>query len=315
MKAALDVLEATAVDVELLFREAGHACYERTGHVVPPGVVEDIRTAGFALKGPFYTPSGTGHRSANFYLRRALDLYACVRPFDYTQLSAEVVLVRENTEDMYAGIEWTLADGTAHALRTITPSGSERIARYAFETARAMGADRVTTVHKANNLKLSDGLFLSTAERVAKEYPEVRHNDMLVDAAAGCLVSDPSVFQVILTTNTFGDILSNVGAAASGSLGTAPTLNVGTDAVIAEGTHGSADSLQGLGKANPSAFVEALGMLLRERGLAEGQSVIDACRYVRRHGPRTPDLNGKASTAEVADALVAQVSLSVSRAK
>lgn len=305
--AAARVVESTGVPVDWRPCEAGAASRRRTGTVVPESTLDAIRTAAAALKGPFYTPSGGDERSGNYYVRHGLDLYACLRPLRFVDTGHIVWLVRENVEDLYGAVEWMAAPGVAHAVKVATWAGCERIARYAFDLARRI-TPHVTVVHKANNLKLTEGMFLEVAREVAKDYPEVRTDDLLADTAAATLVSAPTGLDVVLTSNTFGDILSNVGGALCGSLGGVPTLNVGAGVVVAEASHGSADGLRGTGRANPLGLIDASALLLEFLGYtAAASAILDATQIVRKRGPRTPDMGGEATTAQVTDGVCALV--------
>jgi isocitrate dehydrogenase (NAD+) len=301
VRAAVAAVEATGVDVEWEEAPAGWSAYERYGHPAPASTLDAVRRAGAALKGPFYTPSGGAVRSANFYFRHDLDLYACVRPIESLDGAVDVLLVRENVEDLYGAVEWTAAPGVAHAVKIATRRGSRRIAEFAFELAARRGRERVTVVHKANNLKLTEGLFLETARAAAAAYPQIELDDLLADAAAAELVSSPQTFDVILTSNSFGDLLANVGAAVVGSLGVVPSLNQSSDCVVVEPGHGSADELAGTGRANPLATIAAAGMMLERFSYTrEAEALHAGVRAVRAEGLVTPDLGGDATTAEVA---------------
>lgn len=302
---AVAVVEACGIEPEWDPRPAGLACLARGEPVVPVATLTAIRDAGAALKGPFSTPSGGTQRSANFYIRRDLDLYACVRPIRPPGAERDVWLVRENVEDLYGAVEWMAAPGVAHAVKVATRAGCERIARFALDLALDRGLGGVTVVHKANNLKLTEGLFLDVAREVALDYRDLVLTDMLADTAASTLVQDPLRFEVLLTSNTFGDLLSNVGAAVEGSVGLVPSLNVGSAVVVAEASHGDAGELAGTGRANPVAMISAAGMLLESLGYRrEGAAVRAATLDLRRTGVVTPDLGGAASTAEVTDEVV-----------
>jgi isocitrate dehydrogenase (NAD+) len=301
--AALRVVEATAARVEWHRCLAGQQSVRRGGPTVPESTLAAIRELKAALKGPFSTPSGGTEKSANFYIRHRLDLFACLRPLRFVGPDHDVQLVRENIEDLYGAVEWAATPDVAHAVKIATRRGCERIARFALELAR-QGRPHVTVVHKANNLKLTEGMFLETARQVASEYPDVALDDMLADAAAATLVSAPRTFDVILTSNTFGDLLSSVGGAVAGGFGIVPTLNVGDGVLVAEASHGSADALRDTGRANPLGFVDAGAMLLDRLGMPDEAAAIHAAiRRVRSDGPIPFDLGGAATTSEVTDAL------------
>lgn len=297
---ALEVLAATGAALELEEAEAGYGAWRRTGHTAPRATLDAIRAAGLCLKGPFHTPSGGDVRSANYYIRRELDLYACHRPIRARDGSWEVALVRENVEDLYAAIEWSPAPGVAQAAKVATRAGCERIARYAFGLARAQGRRRVTVVHKANNLKLTEGMFLDVAREVAAEFPEVQVDDMIADTACGSMAVAPETFDVVLASNTFGDLLSSIGGAAAGSLGTLASANHGNGVLVTEAAHGSADALAGTGRANPLAMIGALELLLEGMRMPrEAAAVRAAVREACRSGAVTPDMGGTATTGEV----------------
>jgi isocitrate dehydrogenase (NAD+) len=299
--AASAVVDATDIDVTWEERPAGLVALDLYGHVAPPETLRAIRAVGAALKGPSSTAEGGGPRSANYYIRRELELYANLRPIADRTRGIDVLLVRENIEDHYAAIERTAAPGVTEALKVVTRAGSERVARFACELAAREGRRRLTVVHKANNLKLTEGLFLSTAAEVAADYPALEVDDLIVDAAAAQLVTAPESLDVLLMTNTFGDILSNVAAAAVGSLGLLPSANYGPDGlVLAEGGHGSAPELAGTGRANPLGIVAAAGLLLKAKGYQDEAAAIAVAVEEVKQSACTPDLGGDASTDEVA---------------
>jgi isocitrate dehydrogenase (NAD+) len=297
--AGSQVVEETGLDVCWVDLPAGAGAYERHGSTAPAQTLAAIRAHGAAIKGPVYTPSGGTVRSANYYLRRELDLYACLRPLPVLPDTPPVLLVRENVEDLYGAIEWMAGDA-AHAVKVATRAGCERIARYAFELAQREGRRTVTLVHKANNLKVTEGLFLAVTTEVAREYPAVRLTDMLMDTAAATLVLSPGTFDVVLTSNTFGDILSGVGAAVAGSLGLVGSLNSGDGIHVAEAGHGDAGQLAGLDRVNPIAFFEGVALLLQALGRStEAGCVARALAQQRQAGPSTLDMGGTARTSDV----------------
>lgn len=297
------IIEETGLDVRWIDVPAGADAYERYGSTAPEQTLAALRAHRAAIKGPFFTPNGGTIRSANYYIRRRLDLYACVRPLPVVNGAPPVLLVRENVEDLYGAIEWTTGD-TAHAVKVATRRGCRRIASYAFELARARGRRTVTVVHKANNLKHTEGMFLEVATDVARAFPEIAMTDMLADTAAATLVLDPGAFDVILTSNTIGDILSGVGAAVAGGPGMVGSLNSGERLHVAEAGHGHAGDLAGLDRVNPIAFVESVALLLGALGLArEAHYVAEAVARLRDDGPRTLDLGGHARTSDVTEHL------------
>ena len=294
------VIEALGVPARWVDAVAGFNALEEHGTTAPQATIAALREHGIALKGPFHTPSGGTVRSANYYLRRSLDLYAALRPLPILADRPPVLLVRENVEDLYGAVEWMATPDVAQAVKTASRGGCERISRYAFELARREKRGRVTLVHKANNLKLTEGLFLSTAREVAQRYPEIEFTDMLSDTAASTLVLDPGAFEVIVTSHTIGDILSNLGAALAGSLGLVGSLDSSGSVHVAEASHGSADELAGKNKVNPVAFLRGVALLLGAIGLDGEQRRLDqALDQWSASGARTVDLGGTVTTSEV----------------
>jgi isocitrate dehydrogenase (NAD+) len=310
------VLQATGLRFNWDEELAGMAAVDATGTPLPDATVESIRKNSLALKGPLTTPVGTGFRSVNVGLRKEFELYANVRPartivpggrFD----NVDIVLVRENLEGLYIGVEHFVAIGddpraVGESLAIVTRRGCERIVRYAFEYALKHGRRKVTIVHKANILKMVSGLFLEVGRAVAKEYEgRVESNDMIVDNTAMQLVLKPEQFDVMVTTNMFGDILSDEVSGLVGGLGLAPGANIGTKAAIFEAVHGSAPDIAGKGVANPSAQMLAAAMMLDHIGeLERAQRIRDAIvTTIVRDGIRTRDLGGTASTTEFGNAV------------
>jgi isocitrate dehydrogenase (NAD+) len=310
-KATARVLEAARVRIEWEVHEAGAAVAERRGTVLPDEVLESIRRNKIALKGPIGTPIGKGFRSVNVTLRQALDLYANVRPvrslpgveprFEGT----DVVIVRENTEDLYAGLELMILPGIAQSVKLITEKGCARICVYAFEYAERMGRKRVTCVHKANIMKLSDGLMLEVFRRIALKHPRIEPAEAIVDACAMQMVRNANKLDVVVTENLYGDILSDLGAGLVGGLGIVPGANIGESAAVFEAVHGSAPDIAGKGVANPTALVQSAVMMLHHIGeQAAAQRIEDALVEVYRQGTtRTADLGGSATTDAFADAI------------
>ena len=314
------VLEATGLSFGWDEELAGMAAVDATGTPLPDATVESIRKNGLALKGPLTTPVGTGFRSVNVGLRKEFALYANVRPARTIVPGGryegiDIVLVRENLEGLYVGVEHFVPIGddsraVANSMAIVTRVGCERIVRFAFEYAVARGRKKVTIVHKANILKMVSGLFLEVGRAVAKEYEgRVESNDMIVDNAAMQLVMRPEQFDVIVTTNMFGDILSDEVSGLVGGLGLAPGANIGANAAIFEAVHGSAPDIAGKGVANPSAQMLAAAMMLDHIGEGERagrlrraieQTIVEA-------GIRTRDLGGTASTREFGDAVAQRV--------
>ncbi|RMH37878.1 MAG: NAD-dependent isocitrate dehydrogenase [Deltaproteobacteria bacterium] len=294
---------------------AGLAAVGEVGDPLPAETIRAIADCGVAVKGPLGTPVGHGFRSVNVALRQHFDLYANVRPAQSLAgvpsryEGVDLVIIRENTEGMYTGVEHYIGQRTAaESIAIITRVGSERIARYALEFARAHGRRRVTFVHKANILKLSNGLFLETAREVAAQYPDIDTNDVIVDAAAMKLVVDPSQFDVICTTNLFGDILSDLAAGLVGGLGVAPAANIGDGGVaIFEAVHGTAPDIAGKGIANPTALMLAAALMLDHIGQADAAARLRAGvrAALASDDHRTRDLGGRADTAGFTDAVIA----------
>lgn len=316
MDATLRVLAAAGASFEWDEQLAGVAAMNDAGTPLPDATVESIRHTGLALKGPLTTPVGSGFRSVNVALRREFDLYANLRParsivpggrYD----GVDIVLVRENTEGLYVGFETHIPvqgdpKAVAQSLAIVTRWGCERIVRYALDYAVATGRRKVTIVHKANILKAVSGLFLEVGREVSRAYEgRIVVDDMIIDACAMKLVLDPSQFDMIVTTNMFGDILSDEIAGLVGGLGLAPGANIGDRAAIFEAVHGSAPDIAGQGIANPSALILAAAMMLDHVGeSSRAQRIRDAVeRTIREDGIRTKDLGGHATTAAFADAV------------
>ncbi|HUQ77677.1 MAG TPA: isocitrate/isopropylmalate dehydrogenase family protein, partial [Patescibacteria group bacterium] len=307
------VLDATGVVFEWEVHEAGEATIASEGTPLPERVLDSIRRNKIALKGPITTPVGSGFRSVNVGLRQALKLYANLRParsmvgvpsrYD----DVDLIIVRENTEDLYAGIEHMVGPDAAESIKIITRAASERIARYAFEYAVANGRRKVTAVHKANIMKLSDGLFLESCRTVAADYEgRVDFEDRIVDNMCMQLVQKPDLYDVMVLPNLYGDIVSDLCAGLVGGLGVAPGANIGTEAAVFEPVHGSAPKYAGLNKANPTALILSGVLMLRHLGeQAAAERVETALREVIADGRRTTyDLGGEAGTSEYADAII-----------
>lgn len=317
MDATLHVLDAMQLGLQYDFVEAGLAAYEKQGELLPAATLESITKHRIALKSPLSTPIGEGFSSINVSLRRHFDLYANVRPaitFPNTKSryqDIDILTVRENTEGAYIGEGQHLsADGeTATLTQKITRKGSERIVRYAFEAAKAAGRKKVTVVHKANILKTTSGLFLRVAREVASRYPDVEFNEMIVDNCCMQLVMRPEQFDVIVTTNLFGDIISDLCAGLVGGLGLAPGANIGADVAIFEAVHGSAPDIAGRGIANPTALLLGAAQMLSHMGRED-----DARRLKRAivatmdaRDSTTPDLGGTGTTMGFAQAIASRV--------
>ncbi|MDD3825491.1 MAG: isocitrate/isopropylmalate dehydrogenase family protein [Anaerolineae bacterium] len=314
------VLEATGVQLEWDVQDAGADVMDRYGTPLPEHVLDSIRANRVALKGPITTPLGTGFRSVNVAIRKALDLYANVRParsmvgIPVCHEGLDLVIVRENTEDLYAGIEHDVIPGeAAESIRIITRRGTERIVRFAFEFARTYGRRLVTAVHKANILKATDGLFLRVAYEVAEQYPEIEFNDRIVDNMAMQLVQRPQEYDVLVCPNLFGDIISDLCSGLVGGLGVAPGANYGQEIAVFEPVHGSAPKYTGQNKVNPTATILSGAMMLRHLGETQAAArVEEAVRAVIGEGRSvTFDLKTRrddpsaVGTREMAEAIVA----------
>jgi isocitrate dehydrogenase (NAD+) len=302
---AVEVVEASGVAVSWEEAIAGEQALVRCGEAAPGATLRAIRSAGAALKGPFHTPSGGARFSPNIRFRHELKLFANLRVIPLPGLPRPLLLVRENLEDLYAAVEWSPAPGVAKAVKLATVKGCERIAHRAFAWAGREQRRRVTVVHKANNLKLTEGMFLRVVREVAAEYAQIEFRDLLVDAAATELILHPEELDVILTSNTYGDILSGVGVALAGSPGLVASLNRGDEVIVGEAAHGDAVELVGTGRVNPVAMVRSAALLMRECGYENVYSRIEAAIVeATRRGATTPDLGGSATTREVIAELV-----------
>jgi isocitrate dehydrogenase (NAD+) len=317
-EATLRVIDALKLGLEYEFVEAGVAALEKQGELLPQATLDAIAHHRIALKGPLTTPVGGGFSSINVELRKRFDLYANVRPahsFPNTKSrfpdGVDLITVRENTEGAYIGEGQLLSeDGeTATLTQKVTRRGSERIVRYAFDLARSTGRRKVTIVHKANILKSTSGLFLKVAREVAAKYPEIEHNELIVDNCCMQLVMRPEQFDVIVTTNLFGDIISDLCAGLVGGLGLAPGANIGTEAAIFEAVHGSAPDIAGKGIANPCALVLGAAQMLDHLGHGAAAARVRAAvrDALEKRDRTTPDLGGSGTTTTFADALVERV--------
>ena len=310
--AAVKVIAACGVKIDWDEQAAGAAAVNRVGTPAPPALIASLRRTRIALKGPLETRVGEGYRSINVYLRKTFDLFANLRPTrSFPGVNArfsnvDLIVVRENTEDLYAGIEHQVTPGVVESVKVITARASTRIARFAFEFARRNGRKSVAAIHKANIMKLSDGLFLKCARRVAAEYKDIQYNERIVDAACMRLVTDPSEFDVLLLENLYGDIVSDLCAGLVGGLGMVPGANYGDRGAIFEAVHGTAPDIAGKGVANPIAAVLSAALMVEYLGHREAaeriRTAVAAVLKARR--VRTPDLGGKAHTDEVADAII-----------
>jgi len=307
---AVRLLESTDLTFDCRYMEIGYEVFKRTGTPVPDDVLAEIRKTQACLFGATTTPVGVpGYRSAIITLRKALGLYANVRPaksypIQKSMKNVDLVIVRENTEGLYSGMEFELED-SAYSIRVITRKATERIARFAFELAMKR-RKKVTVVNKANVLRMSDGLFLDVSRKVAEDYPEVEVEESFVDVTAMRLVLKPHIFDVIVTSNLFGDILSDEAAGLVGGLGLAPSANIGADYALFEPVHGSAPRLAGRGIANPMAAILASRMMLDYLGENRwAERIENAIITVLKEGKvLTPDLGGNSTTKQVTDAII-----------
>jgi isocitrate dehydrogenase (NAD+) len=311
-KAAKSILAAAGVVIE--WEEiASRAEIERRGiDFMHAGVLESIRKNRVALKGPMETAVATGAPSINVGLRKALDLYANLRPVKNLEgvqsrfQNVDIVLIRENTEDLYAGLEHTVVPGVVESLKIITERASTRIARFAFEYARKFSRKKIHAVHKANIMKLSDGMFLTSVRKVAAEYPEIEYKEIIVDNACMQMVLNPNQFDMLLLTNLYGDIMSDLAAGLVGGLGVVPSGNIGESVAVFEAVHGTAPDIAGKDIANPTALLMSSIMMLRHIDeLQAAKRVEDALHKVYREGKvLTRDVGGTASTTEFTENLI-----------
>ncbi len=315
VEACRRVIEAAGVEIEWDVRKAGAEAMEEYGTPLPTQVLDSIRANRVAMKGPITTPVGSGFRSINVALRKELDLYANLRPARSMEgvrspyRDIDLVVVRENTEDLYAGIERRVDEDTAESVKLITRGASERICRFAFEYARREGRRKVTAVHKANILKFTDGLFLEVARQVARDYPDIEFEDRIVDNMAMQLVQKPHIYDVLVLPNLYGDIISDLCAGLVGGLGVAPSANIGDEVQVFEPVHGSAPKYTGMNKVNPTAQILTGVLMLRHIGEEEAaQRIYEATSAVIAEGKTvTYDLGGEAGTSEMADAIIARL--------
>ena len=311
--AVVRIIEAAGVEIEWDSYIAGAEALTRFGDPLPEAVLESIKRNKVALKGPLTTPVGTGFSSVNVRLRKTLDLYANLRPVrtipgivtPFGDL--DLVVVRENTEDLYSGLEHVVVPGVVESIKIITEKASTRIARFAFEYAVREGRKKVTAIHKANIMKLSDGLFLDCFRKVAAEYPNIQAEDKIVDNACMQLVMRPQQFDVLLLENLYGDIVSDLAAGLVGGLGIVPGANIGELGSVFEAVHGSAPDIAGMNLANPTALIQSAILMLRHLGERDAASLIErAMMYTLAEKKiRTRDLGGTAHTTEYTEILVA----------
>ncbi len=313
--AAVKVLEAAGAEIEWEPVEAGIGVVSKYGKPLPDEVIESIKRNKVALKGPLTTIVAKGFASVNVELRRRLDLYANLRPVRNVPgiqsrfEDVNLVVIRENTEDLYSGIEHIVAPGVTESMKIITKEASLKIARFAFEYARQRNRKKVTAVHKANIMKLSDGLFLECCEKVAESYPDIEYQQVIVDNLAMQLVLNPARFDILVLTNLYGDIVSDLCAGLVGGLGMVPGANIGQEYAVFEAVHGSAPDIAGKGIANPIAVIFSSLLMLRHLGMdSTADRIREAVHRVTREGKTlTRDLGGNASTAELTDAIIANL--------
>ena len=310
-ESVLSIDKALNTYIEWVVFEAGAEYHQKSGKLMEDGLLEAIGKCHTALKGPTATPIGTGFRSINVQLRQAFSTYANLRPVHSLSgvpsryEDVDLVIVRENTEDLYKGIEYMYDSTTAHGIKLITQQASERIARFAFEYAIAQGRKKVTAVHKANIMKMTDGLFLSTFRKVAEEYPQIESDDVIIDALCMKLVTDPTRFDVLVAPNLYGDIISDLCAGLVGGLGFAPSANIGEDVTIYEAVHGSAPDIAGQDKANPTSLLLSYAMLLKDHGMKDKAEKLEKAIYetIQEGIHTTCDIGGTAGTKEFTQAV------------
>jgi isocitrate dehydrogenase (NAD+) len=314
-EAVLRVFSAAGLQIDWERHDAGVIAFKRFGVTLPAELLASVKRTKVALKGPVTTPIGEGFTSVNVGLRKALDLYSNLRPVKNLHgvetrfTNVDLVIVRENTEDLYAGLEHEIVPGIVESLKIITDKASTRIARFAFEHARRMGRKRVTAIHKANIMKLSDGLFLDCCRTVSREYIDITYDERIVDAACMHLVMRPEKFDVLLLPNLYGDIVSDLCAGLVGGLGVVPGANLGTECAVFEAVHGSAPDIADQNLANPTALLLSGLMMLDHIGERQrAERIREALNRVLGEGRvRTRDLGGTASTTEFTDAICKEV--------
>lgn len=310
--ATKEVLAATGVQIQWEEKLAGETAYNQCGELMPEDTLASIRKNKVALKGPLTTPIGTGFRSVNVALRKEFDLYTNLRPARTIKgvkshyENVDLVVVRENTEDLYAGIEHMVGTEAAESIKIITRKGSERIVRFAFDYAVREGRKKVTAVHKANIMKCTDGLFLDVARQVAQDYPQVEFEDRIVDNMCMQLVQKPELYDVMVMPNLYGDILSDLCAGLVGGLGMAPGANIGKGIAIFEPVHGSAPKHAGQNRTNPSAMMLSAVLMLKHLGEKNAAEMLEKAliEVIGEGRTVTYDLGGTASTSEMAGAIV-----------
>jgi isocitrate dehydrogenase (NAD+) len=312
--AAVRAVEATGVEIEWDVANAGARALAQTGEVLPDSVLKSLERTKVGLKGPVTTPVGGGHQSVNVALRKRLDLYVNFRPVKmlpglktrFADLPIDMIIFRENTEDLYSGLEHEVVPGVVESLKVITRAASLRIAEATFEYARREGRKKVTAVHKANIMKMSDGLFLKCCREVASQYPEVEYQELIVDNCCMQLVMRPEVFDLLVLPNLYGDIVSDLTAGLVGGLGIVPGANLGETGAVFEAVHGTAPDIVGKGLANPTALMQSAALMLAHIGEREAAAKLqNAIHTVYREGKYlTGDVGGTASTFQFTDAVI-----------
>ncbi|NLI58906.1 MAG: isocitrate dehydrogenase (NAD(+)) [Clostridium sp.] len=313
--AAKKIIDSTGVKIDWDVQNAGIDVMEECGTPLPEHVIDSIRMNKIALKGPITTPIGEGFRSVNVTLRKELDLYTNLRPIKtYSGIptrydNIDLVIVRENTEDLYVGIEHMVGDDAAESIKIFTRKGCERIVRYAFEYAKREGRKKVTAVHKANIMKKTDGMFLAIAKDIAKEYPDIEFEEMIIDAMCMRLVQVPETYDVLVLPNLYGDIVSDLCAGLVGGMGFAPGANIGSEYAVFEAVHGSAPDIAGKNIANPTALILSGIHMLKHIGEVEASNKIEsALSSVLKEGKvLTKDIGGSASTTEFTDYIISKI--------
>jgi isocitrate dehydrogenase (NAD+) len=313
-QATVRAVEATGVDLVWRRAELNEAIILEAGKTLPQYLLDSLNETRVGLKGPVTTPVAEGFQSVNVALRKTLDLFANVRPVKtlpgiktrFSDITIDMVIFRENTEDLYSGLEHEIVKDVVTSIKVITRTASERIARYAFTYAQKNARQRVVAIHKANIMKLSDGLFIRCCREVAREYPQIQYKELIVDNASMQLVMHPEIFDILLLPNLYGDIVSDLAAGLVGGLGTVPGANMGETHAVFEAVHGSAPDIAGQGKANPTALMLSAVMLLVHLGeKAAAHKLQTAVEAVYRSGTSlTGDVGGTASTEEFTDAVV-----------
>ena len=317
----LKVLEAAGAKIDWVERMAGESALAAEGEVLPQSTLDAIHEHGVALKGPCTTPVGKGFKSVNVQLRKAFELYAAVRPVrnlpgvETRYTGVDLIVIRENTESLYSGVEAEITPGVVTSTKVATEKGCTRIAEWAFNYARQRGRKKITAFHKANIMKLTDGLFLRCAEEVHKNYSDIEYDTAIIDAACMRMVQDPTQFDMLLLENLYGDVVSDLAAGLVGGLGVTPGANFGDERVIFEAVHGSAPDIAGQNKANPLALLMSGVMMLKHLAATMNddsfanaaeriKAAYDACLQA---GEKTGDLGGSLGTKEFADAIIARL--------